>query len=68
MHPNRKSIPYCLCECGQVAKYKLKVPLLYPDLRTEWHAIMYLCEACFMLEQEMHSFSRRQPPKATRPG
>ena len=63
-HYNSRYRKYC--ECGSLARYRLRVPILRPDLQTRIHAVLYLCEACFALEQELRSLDGRKPPPVRR--
>ena len=63
-HYNSRNRKYC--ECGSPARYRLRVPILRPDLQTIIHAVLYLCEACFALEQELRSLDGRKPPRVRR--
>jgi len=56
------------CDCGRMACYKLRVPLLRPNLETKIHAVLYLCEDCFLLELELRSLDGRKPPRVRRIG
>lgn len=56
------------CDCGRIARFTLRVLLYRSDLQTEVHAILYLCESCYLLEDEFQRDRGYKQPKATRLG
>jgi hypothetical protein len=68
--PAKKHKPksHTLCDCGRPAQYQQRVMLYRADLSTEVHAIIHLCETCFLLECDLHLARGQSLPRATRIG
>jgi hypothetical protein len=65
---NPRSARRTRCDCGNFARYKIRLHLLRPDLFTRLDVVLYLCESCYRLEQDDYLGRGRIPPQATRLG